>query len=152
PTVAPYDISDNQLRQKLKAFAVGGDGGVIVPMSTLTTKRRQEIMGHIQDWNLPAIYPNRLYTMDDGDGKIAGLISRGAYLPDLYRKAGNLANQILMEILMGHALPTPVIDLAQAKSDFLGFETVINLDAAKAIGLRVPDSMLQNADILVGGD
>jgi putative ABC transport system substrate-binding protein len=71
---------------------------------------------------LPAVYGNRLYVFD------GGLISRGTYIPNLYLCAGNCAKQIL-----NGTPPAQAIDISQT-GDNAVFETVINLNTAKALG------------------
>jgi ABC-type uncharacterized transport system substrate-binding protein len=97
---------------------------------------------------LPAVYPNRLYTMHNGNTEPGGLASVGTYLPDLYRRAGTCANQIIMQIEGKGRLPSPRIDIVQTKQTAV-FETVINLSAAHAIGLTVPNEALAKASVII---
>jgi putative ABC transport system substrate-binding protein len=145
--VTGFDVASDTLVRELRNFAnaSGGPAGLIVPMSTLTaTNRRTRIIQIAENLGLPAVYPNRLYTMDDGNGKYGGLISRGTYLPDLYRRAGGYADQILSGML-----PTTQIDVTQTGTG-AKFETVINLNAAKAIDLTIPPNVLAQADLVIG--
>jgi putative ABC transport system substrate-binding protein len=125
------------------ANAPGGQAGLIVAASTMTATMRRMIIDLAETLGLPAIYPNRLYTMDDGNKAHGGLISRGAYLPDLYRFAGGYANQLL-----AGRKPPLRIDPAQTGTG-AKFETVINLKAANAINLTVPSAVLSQADLVI---
>ena len=82
---------------------------------------------------LPAVYPNS----DQVDA--GGLISYGTNRADLYRR---LAYQI-DRILKG-AKPADLPVEAPTK-----FELVVNLKAAKQIGLTIPESVLQRADRII---
>jgi putative tryptophan/tyrosine transport system substrate-binding protein len=78
---------------------------------------------------LPAIYEWKQFTQS------GGLISYGADIPDIYRRAAGLADKILRG-----AKPTdlPVETPKQV-------EIAVNLKSAKALGVTVPDSILKQA-------
>jgi putative ABC transport system substrate-binding protein len=101
----------------------GGVAGLIVLGSTWTGVRRETIIKLAQTYGLPAIYPNRTYVTN------GGLISRGAYLPGLCRRAGDYAKQIL-----NGTPPNPPI------VNNVDYETVVNRKTAEALGLTVPST------------
>jgi putative tryptophan/tyrosine transport system substrate-binding protein len=82
---------------------------------------------------LPAIYPERGYA-DDG-----GLIAYGPNIPDSFRRSAGYVDRILRGAKPGD-LP---IDEA-SKFDF-----VINLRAARRLGLSLPPDFLARADEVI---
>jgi putative ABC transport system substrate-binding protein len=82
---------------------------------------------------LPAVYPYRYYT-DEG-----GLISYGPNLPGLFRQAAGYVDRILKGEKPGD-LPV------QAPTKY---ELVVNLKAARAIGIEVPADLLVRADEVI---
>jgi ABC-type uncharacterized transport system substrate-binding protein len=82
---------------------------------------------------LPAVYPNRDY-VDAG-----GLMSYGPNVADLWRRAATYVDKILKDAKPGDL---PVEQPTK-------FELVINLKAAKALGLTIPPSVLGRADQVI---
>jgi ABC-type uncharacterized transport system substrate-binding protein len=93
-------------------------------------KRITELAGK---YRLPAIYP------DKGFVEAGGLMSYGADDTDLFRRAAVYADKILKG-----AKPAD-LPVQQATK----FEFVINLNAAKQIGLTIPVRVLERADKVI---
>jgi putative ABC transport system substrate-binding protein len=93
-------------------------------------KRMVELAGK---YRLPAIYPQKEY-VDQG-----GLMSYGADFNDLYRRAAVYVDKILKG-----AKPAD-LPVQQATK----FEFVINLKAAKQIGVTIPPNVLARADRVI---
>jgi len=82
---------------------------------------------------LPTLYPNREYL------QAGGLISYGPSFSDLFLRAADYVDKILRGAKPG-GLPV---------EQPTKFELVINLTAAKALGLTIPESFLLRADELI---
>jgi putative ABC transport system substrate-binding protein len=133
PHVEEIDVGAQDLAAKIRKFARQGnnDAGLIVAAGTLAGTVRKQIIQIASDRSLPAIYPNRLY-VEEG-----GLMSYGAYLPDLYRLAGQQANTMMSSIILQQPLPPRVINADQTKDPTAKFELAINLDTAAALSTAI---------------
>jgi putative tryptophan/tyrosine transport system substrate-binding protein len=94
---------------------------------------RKRIVELAAKYRLPAIYPDRGY-VDEG-----GLMSYGADYEDLFRKAAHYVDKILKG-----AKPAD-LPVQQATK----FEFVINLKAAKQIGLTLSPEFLSRANRVI---
>jgi putative ABC transport system substrate-binding protein len=82
---------------------------------------------------LPAVYAWRYFVTD------GGLMSYGIDLVDVYQQSASYVDRILRG-----ANPTDLPVQVPTK-----YETVVNLKAAKALGLDVPSSLLVRADEVI---
>jgi putative ABC transport system substrate-binding protein len=95
--------------------------------------RRKDIVGLITEARAPAIYPEREYA-DDG-----GLVAYGPNVPDNFRRAAGYVHRILM------GEKTAELPVQQPAK----FEFVVNLKAARALGLTIPPTLLARADEVI---
>jgi putative ABC transport system substrate-binding protein len=107
--------------------------GLIVFEDPLTFSQRREIATVAAKLGLPAIYGYREFA------QAGGLLSYGTDRRQLYRRAAEYVDRILKG-----ARPA---DLAVEQPT--QFELVINLGAARAIGLEIPPALLARADELI---
>jgi putative ABC transport system substrate-binding protein len=94
---------------------------------------RGRIVKRAADAHLPAIYEWREFS------QTGGLMSYGADLSDVYRRAATYMDKILKEAKPGD------LPIEQPTK----FELVVNLKTAKALGLTIPPSVLIRADEVI---
>jgi putative ABC transport system substrate-binding protein len=125
-TVADIEQSfDAATRQHADALVVGSD--------TVMQTNQSLVVALAAAHRLPAIYTFRDF-VDAG-----GLVSYGVSLPDLYRRAAASADKILKG---ARPLELPV-------EPATGSELVVNVRAAKALGLSIPKDFLSRADTVI---
>lgn len=108
------------------------DGFVVLGSGILFEHRKT--LGELAVKNQrPAMYPHKAFTEPDG------LMSYGPDFPDLFRRAAIYVDKILKG-----AKPSELPVEQPAK-----FELVINLKAAKQIGLTIPPNVLARADRVI---
>jgi putative ABC transport system substrate-binding protein len=129
--VVPINLRD--VEQGVVAFARSGGGGLIVTVSGLAVAQRDLIAALAAQHKLPAVYNFR------GFINSGGLISYGADLVDQFRLAAGYVDRILKG-------EKPADLPVQAPTRY---ELVINLKAAKALGLELPPSLLARADEVI---
>ena len=108
-------------------------GALTVLTSVMFVNERRRLVELAAKNRLPAVYPQRDF-VDAG-----GLMSYGANGPDLFRRAATYVDKILKG-----AKPADLPVEQPTK-----FELIINLKAAKALGLTIPPSLLQRADEVI---
>ncbi len=107
--------------------------GLIVMPDNFTSLHRKLIISLATQFRIPAIYPYR-YFADEG-----GLLSYGVDITDPFRRAAEYVSRILRG-----AKPADLPVQAPTK-----IELVINLSAAKALGLVMPRALLASADQVI---
>ncbi len=131
----PVDTRDRAVIERaVAAFAAAGsNGGMIATPSATVSGNRDVIVALASQHKLPAVYPYR-YMVTSG-----GLIAYGPDPIDQYRRAAGYVDRILKG-----EKPADLPVQAPTK-----FALVINLKAAKALGLTIPQPLLASADEVI---
>jgi putative ABC transport system substrate-binding protein len=131
------EATATMLGVQLQSLVVRGPddfaGALTAVEDPLTITKRTQIVDFAAKSRLPAIYGVKEF-VDAG-----GLMSYGANLADLYRRAATYVDKILKG-----AKPADLPVQQPTK-----FEFVINLKTAKALGLTIPPSVLLRADEVI---
>jgi putative ABC transport system substrate-binding protein len=122
-----------ELENGIDKFSREPDGGLVILSGPAASIHRKQIFAIAERRRLPAIYPYRFFSVD------GGLMSYGPDLVDQYRRAASYVDRILKGEKPGD-LPV------QAPTKF---ELVINLKAAKTIGLEISPLLLARADEVI---
>jgi putative tryptophan/tyrosine transport system substrate-binding protein len=107
---------------------------LLVPADAMLASQRQRVLRLVEKHRLPAMYVETPYWVLNG-----GLMSYSASLPEQYRKAAIYVDKILKG-----AKPADLPVQQPTK-----FELMINLKAAKQIGLTIPPNVLARADRVI---
>ena len=121
-----------EIERGVAAFARSQNGGLIVTAGG-TAFHRDVITSLAERYRLPAVYPFRYYATD------GGLISYGPNSIDPTVRAASYVDRILK----GEKPPDLPVQVPTK------YELIINLKAAKAIGLTVPPNLLARADEVI---
>jgi putative ABC transport system substrate-binding protein len=132
PVIAPVH-SDVEIEDAIIALGREPGGGLIVISEVFTLAHRVPIISAAARNNVPAIYWQSVFARD------GGLLSYGIDQVDNFRRAATYVDRILRG-----AKPADLPVQLPTK-----FEMVVNLKAAKAIGLTVPPSLLAIADEVI---
>jgi putative tryptophan/tyrosine transport system substrate-binding protein len=111
-----------------------GVNALFVPADAMLATRRKHILPLVEKARLPAMYVETPHWVLNG-----GLMSYSASLPDQFRKAAYYVDKILKR-----AKPADLPVQQPTK-----FEMMINLKAAKQIGLMIPPNVLARADKVI---
>ena len=123
----------SELDSVISAQAREPNSGLIAMPDSFTDAHRIEITSLAARYRLPTVYPYRFFA------EVGGLLSYGVDQIDNWRRAAGYVDRILKG-----EKPADLPVQAPVK-----FELVINLKAAKALGLTVPPTLLARADEVI---
>jgi putative ABC transport system substrate-binding protein len=132
PIIGPVH-SDTEIDAAIIALGHEPGGGLVVIPDAFTLVDRAPIISAAARNNVHVVYPQSEFARD------GGLISYGVDQVDSFRRAATYVDRILHG-----AKPTELPVQLPTK-----FEMVVNLKTAKALGLRVPQSILLRADEVI---
>jgi putative tryptophan/tyrosine transport system substrate-binding protein len=122
-----------ELDEALVAIGTGGAQGLIVTPSPFAATNRDKLVGFAASKRLPAMYFAEDFPEE------GGLMSYGPSIVDAYRRAASYVDKILKG-----AKPADLPVEQPTK-----FELTINVQTARALGLRIPPSVLVRADRVI---
>jgi putative tryptophan/tyrosine transport system substrate-binding protein len=131
-----HELVDVRRREDIEPafeFASRHADAMLVGIETVTQANRALIAELAVKYRLPAIYAAREYI------QAGGLVSFGVSYPDLYRRVATYVDKIFKG-----AKPVDLPIEQPTK-----FELIINLPAARAINLSIPESFLARADEVI---
>jgi len=122
-----------EVERAVLEFVPAPTGGFIVTASPLADANRDRFAKLAAEHKLPAVYYERSFAT------AGGLVSYGPDFVDQFRRSAEYVDRILKG-----EKPADLPVQAPTK-----YELVINLNAAKALGLAVPDTLLARADEVI---
>jgi putative ABC transport system substrate-binding protein len=125
--------NDAEIEHAFAAFATEPNGAVIVIPTTSTVLHREKIIARAAQYRLPAMYPYRFFAVE------GGLMSYGSDVANGFRQTAEYIDRILKGEKPANL---PVQQPTK-------FDLVINLKTAKALGLRVPQTLLATANEVI---
>jgi putative tryptophan/tyrosine transport system substrate-binding protein len=117
----------------LRPAALAGSDGLVVLPSALFWSHRATVIALAAAARIPAIYPEREFA-DEG-----GLVAYGANIPDAYRRSAGYVDRILRGTKAGEL---PIEEASK-------FDFVVNLRAAKQLGLSPSNDFMVGADEVI---
>ena len=126
-------LSPQDIETAFRAAGKGHADAVLVLPGSIFNSHRTQIVKLAVKSRLPAIYSHSQYVVD------GGLMTYGASQADLDRRAATYVDKILKG-----AKPADLPVEQPTK-----FEFIINLKAAKQIGLTIPPNVLARADRVI---
>jgi putative ABC transport system substrate-binding protein len=133
-TVRSVEVRDTrELDAAFEAIAREHPEALLLLVDPFTLSQRSRIVEFAAEQRLPAIYETRDFV------DVGGLISYGPNVLEQFRRAATYVDKILRG-----AKPADLPIEQPTK-----FELVINMRAAKALGIKIPESILLRADKVI---
>jgi putative ABC transport system substrate-binding protein len=133
-TIQPFDVRDaSEFDGAFSAMTREGIHALVVLAGTLTSGHRKLIVDLAAKARLPVMYG------DAGFVEVGGLMSYAANFAEQYRRAA-----VYVDKIVKGTKPTDLPVEAPTK-----FELIINLKAAKQIGVTIPPGVLARADRVI---
>ena len=126
-------LGSKDFETAFRAVNKGRPDAVLTLSSAILTSHRKELIDFAEKSRLPAMY-NAKEFVEEG-----GLMSYSASIPDLFRRSATYVDKILKGAKPGD------LPVEQATK----FEFIINLKAAKQIGITIPLNVLAGADKVI---
>jgi putative tryptophan/tyrosine transport system substrate-binding protein len=130
--IAPF-TSEGELDGAFTSIVERGAKALLVGTGVLPTSNRERLVALAAHHAIPAIYPQREFV------EASGLMSYGASIVEAYRQTGIYAGRVLKG-----EKPADLPVMQSTK-----FALVINMKAAKELGLSIPDKLLALADEVI---
>ena len=132
--VTPFNVRDeDEVERAVAGFAGAANAGLLMTPNALVDVGRERFVLLAARHKLPAIFWERSFAA------AGGLVSYGPNFIDQFRRAAGYVDRILKG-----EKPADLPVQAPTK-----YELVINLKAAKALGLEVPPTLLARADEVI---
>jgi putative ABC transport system substrate-binding protein len=132
--IVPNRVADaREIERSLATFANVPNGGLVVLPDATAILHRDLILKLAEQHRIPAVFPFRFFVT------AGGLMSYGTIDAAQFRQVSSLVDRVLRG-----ARPADLPVQAPVK-----YETVINVRAARAIGLMVPSGLLVAADEVI---
>jgi putative tryptophan/tyrosine transport system substrate-binding protein len=133
-TVTPAPCTSTaELESAVAAAAATPGGGIITILDTFLAEHRDFLVSLAIRYRLPAIYGSQIFV------PTGGLMAYASDYPDIFRRAADYVDRILRGARPGDL---PVQEPAK-------FTLSVNLKAAAAIGLTLPQSLITRADEVI---
>ena len=128
------DVQDvKDIEPMIRTAAKGRADALLVLGNPIFNLQRQQVIDLVVKHRLPATYSQPEYV------EVGGLMTYGTNYPELFRRAATYVDKILKG-----AKPAD-LPVEQPKK----FEFIVNLKAAKQIGLTIPPNVLARADRVI---
>jgi putative ABC transport system substrate-binding protein len=124
---------ESELEARIAAQAREPNSGLIVMPEAFLNAHAAQVTTLAARYRLPAVYPYRFFTQE------GGLMSYGNDLRDSFRRAASYADRILR----GEKPDELPVQLP------INFELAINNNAAKGLGITIPELFLLRADEVI---